>query len=83
MRVRVSPRVTDAIGYDAWVLKISADLDPNDGEFMWNTQFGTAAYDIPNAMVIDSSGNVYVAGTTSDDSGILGVSDIPFLSFSL
>lgn len=62
---------TDSIGYDVWVLKIGGDLDPVDGEFQWNTQFGTKAYDTPTSMVIDEDGFIYVTGTTVDNNDIL------------
>jgi len=37
--------------------------DANGFEF-WTRQFGTAAWDLPNSMAIDATGNVYVAGET-------------------
>lgn len=62
------PAIPDSIGYDVWVLKINSDLD---ADFEWSVQMGTAAYDIPTAMVIDDDNNVYVVGTTTDSSGVL------------
>jgi hypothetical protein len=51
---------TSAGGLDAFVAK----LDPN-GAVQWVRQFGTAGDDYPNALSIDSSGYLRVAGFTN------------------
>jgi uncharacterized protein (TIGR03437 family) len=47
-------------GGDAFVMK----LDPT-GVVLWATYLGGSAYDAGNAIAVDSSGNVYVAGQTA------------------
>jgi hypothetical protein len=46
-------------GNDVFVAKFTTAGTP-----VWSTQFGTANDDIANAITVDSSGNVYVAGST-------------------
>eukprot|EP00752_Nemacystus_decipiens_P014992 g13349.t1 len=62
----------DAIGYDAWVVKINS-LDIED-DLEWSLQFGTVAYDEPSAIVTDGS-SVYVVGTVRDDSNVLSATE--------
>eukprot|EP00903_Cladosiphon_okamuranus_P009896 g9398.t1 len=62
----------DAIGYDAWVVKINS-LDIED-DLEWGIQFGTVAYDEPSALVVYEE-NVYVVGTVRDDSGVLSAAE--------
>ncbi len=50
---------TNAGGNDAFVAK----LDGN-GNVVWVTQFGGSGNDIGNAVAVDGSGNVYVAGSS-------------------
>lgn len=55
------------------MLKINSDLDANDGDYEWALQFGTEVYDQPSAIVIDdSTGYVFVTGTTTDVHGLVG-----------
>lgn len=58
-----------AIGYDVWVVKMDAELSD---DFLWSTQMGTIAYDEPSAVLVGPDGDVYVVGTTTDSSDILG-----------
>jgi hypothetical protein len=51
---------TNAGDIDAFLGKYSAD-----GALQWINQFGTVAADQGNAVAVDSTGNIYVAGTTS------------------
>jgi len=57
-----SPVVDHAGGIsdDAFVAKLS-----NSGETVWNTFMGSSFYDCGNAIAVDESGNVYVAGNSS------------------
>lgn len=87
---------TGDVGYDAWVLKISVDLEDlgtlTEDDFDWGIQFGTVAYDTPQKIILDSDDNIYVIGTTADNSDVLsesaskrsiseGVSDFMFYLF--
>lgn len=58
---RLDPNLTNNLGQgDAWVAKYNAQ-----GVSQWIRQVGTTAYDESSAVTVDSSGNVYIAGTTS------------------
>jgi len=59
---------SDSIGYDAWVVKI--DEFDQDVELADEVQFGTVAYDVPTALVVDSA-KVYVVGTITDNNDVL------------
>jgi hypothetical protein len=61
---------THAGSNDAFVAKYNAS-----GVLQWLRQFGTTASDVANAVRVDSSGNVYVAGQTQGD--INGAGAIP------
>ena len=47
-------------GFDVFVRKIDSNLKKR-----WTRQFGTATNDVANALAVDRSGNIYVAGHTS------------------
>ena len=49
----------DAQESDAWVMKLDAD-----GNEVWKKQFGSSNHDVSNAVAVDESGNVYLAGYT-------------------
>lgn len=50
-------------GYDAFITELSAD----GGSLVFSTFAGGGADDAGNAIALDSSGNIYVAGTTGSD----------------
>ena len=47
---------------DAFILKYSLD-----GSLIWGKQFGTSQQDFGRALALDSSGNIYVTGSTHGD----------------
>jgi len=57
------------IGYDAWVVRIN-NLEDQEEDLVGSVQFGSAAYDVPTALVT-SGVNVYVVGNIRDDGDVL------------
>ena len=53
------PGQTHTGGFDAFVQKYDAN-----GNVVWTRQFGTGVLDFGQGIAVDTSGNVYVAGTT-------------------
>ena len=54
-------------GYDAYVVKLD-----NTGTHLWSTYLGGTDGDYGHAIALDSSGNVYVAGSTGSDGWVSG-----------
>ncbi len=53
--------------YDGFLVKLSST-----GSHLWSTYFGTTNRDGASGVAIDSTGNVYVCGSTSDDGWVSG-----------
>jgi hypothetical protein len=51
--------------YDGYLAKFNSS-----GQRLWGTYYGDANYDIPYAVELDNSGNVYISGQTNSSSGI-------------
>ncbi|MEG4092956.1 SBBP repeat-containing protein [Microcoleus sp. Pol12B4] len=55
---------SNAGGTDIWIAKYNSNNDR-----LWLKQFGTAQSDRPSNLVLDSTGNIYLTGTTNSAAG--------------